>query len=125
MATVDQITHRAGSVMDRSRAVDAAVAILGRRWTMQIVDRMMDGPRRFGDLRGNLNGISANVLTIRLGEMEKAGLVRRTLCPPPASVYVYELTDLGLRIAPVLLELATWAAAGNRKSVANGAGAEP
>ena len=70
----------------------------------------MLGPRRFSDIRADLPGISANVLTQRLAELEERGLVRRRKMPPPASVQVYEATDWGLEAEPVLQELGRWAA---------------
>lgn len=69
----------------------------------------MFGPRRFSELRADLPGISANVLTQRLGELETRGLVRRRQLAPPASVQVYEATDWGLEAAPVMRVLGKWA----------------
>lgn len=69
----------------------------------------MFGPRRFSGLKRDLPGISANVLTQRLAELERRGLVRRTKLPPPASVQVYEATEWGLESAPVLRSLGKWA----------------
>lgn len=69
----------------------------------------MFGPRRFSSLRADLPGISANVLTQRLSELEERGLVRRTQLPPPASVQVYEATEWGLEAAPVFRTLGRWA----------------
>jgi DNA-binding HxlR family transcriptional regulator len=68
------------------------------------------GPRRFSELRADLPGISANVLTQRLIELEERGLVRKAKLPPPASVQVYEATDWGLEAAPVIRALGKWAA---------------
>lgn len=84
--------------------------LLGERWAMLVVREMMLGPRRFGDLRDDLPGLSANVLTQRLEGLEAAGLVRRRRLPPPASVQVYELTQWGLEAGPVICELGRWAA---------------
>jgi hypothetical protein len=67
------------------------------------------GPRRFGDLRASLSGISANVLTQRLEGLEAAGVLCRRKLPPPASVQVYELTEWGLEAEPILLSLGKWA----------------
>lgn len=66
------------------------------------------GPRRFGDLRAGLPGLSANVLTQRLEGLEAAGVLRRHKLPPPASVQVYELTEWGLEAEPILLALGSW-----------------
>ena len=70
----------------------------------------MLGPRRFGDLKKDLHGISANVLTQRLEGLEASGVVRRRKLPPPASVQVYELTEWGREIEPVFIVLGRWAA---------------
>ena len=69
----------------------------------------MLGPRRFGELKGSLHGISANVLTQRLESLEAAGVVRRTRLPPPASVQVYELTPWGYEAGPIFQAMGRWA----------------
>ncbi len=69
----------------------------------------MFGPRRFSELKGDLPGISANVLAQRLTELERRGLVRKTRLPPPASVQVYEATEWALEAAPMMRELGKWA----------------
>jgi hypothetical protein len=70
----------------------------------------MYGPRRFSELKADLPGISANVLTQRLAELEARGLVRKARLPPPASVQVYEATEWGKEAAPVMGHLGQWAA---------------
>lgn len=86
-----------------------ALELIGERWALLVMRELMFGPRRFSGLRRDLPGISANVLTQRLAELEERGLVRRTKLPPPASVQVYEATEWGLEAAPVLRELGKWA----------------
>ena len=76
----------------KSRAYDDAcgmahgLELLGDRWTLFVVRELMLGPRRFSDLRGDLPGISANVLTQRLTELEARGILVRRRLPPPASI---------------------------------------
>jgi len=100
----------------KSRAYDDAcgmahgLELLGDRWTLFVVRELMLGPRRFSDLRGDLPGISANVLTQRLTELEARGILVRRRLPPPASVQVYELTDWGYEAEPIVQELGRWAA---------------
>lgn len=84
--------------------------LLGDRWALFVVRELMLGPRRFSDLRGDLPGISANVLTQRLTELEARGVLVRRRLPPPASVQVYELTDWGYEAEPIVQELGRWAA---------------
>ncbi|MBA3669402.1 MAG: helix-turn-helix transcriptional regulator [Sphingomonas sp.] len=84
--------------------------LIGERWALLVLRELMLGPRRFSDLRADLPGISANVLTQRLGELEAKGLVRRTRLPPPANIQVYEATDWGLEAEPLIQTLGRWAA---------------
>jgi DNA-binding HxlR family transcriptional regulator len=84
--------------------------LLGERWAMLVLRELAYGPRRFSELKGDLVGISANVLTQRLTELERRGLVRKTRLPPPASVQVYEATPWGLEVVPLIASLGRWAA---------------
>lgn len=86
-----------------------ALELIGERWALLVMRELMFGPRRFSGLKADLTGISANVLTQRLTELERRGLVRRTKLPPPASVQVYEATEWGLEAAPVIRSLGKWA----------------
>jgi DNA-binding HxlR family transcriptional regulator len=87
-----------------------AMELLGERWAMLVLRELAYGPRRFSELKADLAGISANVLTQRLIELEARGLVRKTRLPPPASVQVYEATDWGLEVVPLIASLGRWAA---------------
>ena len=87
-----------------------ALDLLGERWAMLVLRELAYGPRRFSELRADLTGISANVLTQRLTELEDRGLVRKTKLPPPASVQVYEATEWGLEAIPMIASLGRWAA---------------
>lgn len=84
--------------------------LLGERWAMLVLRELAYGPRRFSELKADLVGISANVLTQRLTELERRGLVRKTKLPPPASVQVYEATEWGLEVVPLIASLGRWAA---------------
>ena len=87
-----------------------AMELLGERWAMLVLRELAYGPRRFSELKGDLQGISANVLTQRLTELESRGLVRKRKLPPPASVQVYEATPWGLEVIPTIASLGRWAA---------------
>ena len=100
---------------DKRRYDDAcglahALDLIGERWAMLILRELAYGPRRFSGLKADLPGISANMLTQRLAELEQRGVVRKTRLPPPASVQVYEATAWGLEVAPVIGALGKWAA---------------
>ena len=100
---------------DKRRFDDAcglahAMELLGERWAMLVLRELAYGPRRFSELKADLQGISANVLTQRLTELEQRRLVRKIKLPPPASVQVYEATEWGLEAVPVIASLGRWAA---------------
>ena len=84
--------------------------LLGERWAMLVLRELAYGPRRFSELKAHLKGISANVLAQRLAELESRKLVRKTKLAPPASVHVYEATDWGLEVVPLIASLGRWAA---------------
>lgn len=86
-----------------------AMELVGERWSLLIVRELMFGPRRFGELKASLSGISANVLTQRLAGLERAGILLRRTLPPPANVQVYELTAWGYESETAIQELGRWA----------------
>lgn len=87
-----------------------ALDLLGERWALLVMRELMLGPKRFSDLRADLPGISANVLTQRLEGLEEAGVLLRRRLPPPASTQVYELTPWGYESEPIFQALGRWAA---------------
>jgi DNA-binding HxlR family transcriptional regulator len=86
-----------------------ALELVGERWVPLILRELMFGPRRFGEIRRGMPGISANVLTQRLEALEANGIVIRRKLPPPASVQVYELTEWGYESEAALAALGRWA----------------
>ncbi len=87
-----------------------ALDLVGERWALLVMRELMLGPKRFSDLRADLPGISANVLTQRLEGLEAAGILVRKRLPPPASTQVYELTPWGYESEPIFQALGRWAA---------------
>ncbi|HST43668.1 MAG TPA: winged helix-turn-helix transcriptional regulator [Luteimonas sp.] len=87
-----------------------ALELVGERWSLLILRELMFGPRRFGDIRTSLPGLSANVLSQRLETLEGHGLVVRSRLPPPAAVQVYGLTAWGYEADALLMVLGRWAA---------------
>jgi DNA-binding HxlR family transcriptional regulator len=85
-----------------------ALDVIGDRWALLVVRELIFGPKRFVQLRNGLRAVSPNVLTQRLRDLETAGVVRRGVLDPPASVTIYELTDRGRALEPILLELGRW-----------------
>lgn len=95
---------------DDGCAAAHALDLVGERWALLVVRELAFGARRFTDLRTGLPGISANVLTLRLDELEQASVLRRRHLLPPAATWVYELTEWGLELVPMLMALGRWGA---------------
>ena len=88
----------------------AALEDVGDRWSLQVVAALLDGPRRFGDLERELEGIAPNVLTSRLRQLESCGVVLAEPYSERPPRYVYELTAAGRGLAGVLRLLGDWGA---------------
>ncbi len=95
---------------DQFDATARALDSVGDRWTLLIVRELLGGPRRYTDLHADLPGVSTDVLASRLKDMEQAGLALRRKLPPPSAASVYELTERGRGLLPVLAALAEWGA---------------
>ena len=87
-----------------------ALDLLGERWALLVVRELLLGPKRFTDLRAGLPRASPNVLAERLRELEAAGVLRRRTLPPPAGSRVYELTEWGMELEPIVTRLGAWGA---------------
>ncbi len=88
-----------------------ALDLVGERWSLLIVRELLEeGPLRYTDLHCRLGGCGTNILATRLKHLEQAGVLRRRQLPPPAASTVYELTEYGEALRPVMHELAHWGA---------------
>jgi len=85
-----------------------ALDLVGDRWALLVVRELLFGPKRFTDLRSGLPQVAANRLTQRLRELEGVGVLRRRWLESPARVWVYELTEWGEELEPVLTLLGRW-----------------
>ncbi len=85
-----------------------ALDVVGERWALLVVRELLLGPKRFTDLRAGLPHVGPDVLAQRLRELEQAGVVRRAKLPAPAASRVYELTEWGVELEPVVLGLGRW-----------------
>jgi len=86
--------------------VVTALERVGERWALLIVRDLLVGPRRYGDLKNGLPRIPTNILSKRLRELQDAGVVRRV--PLAHRGLVYELTDRGRALEPLMLALGEW-----------------
>ena len=90
-------------------AIAHGLDLVGERWALLVVRELLLGPKRFTDLKRGLPNASPNVISERLRELERAGVVKRDKLPPPASSRVYELTDWGRELEETVLSLGRWA----------------
>ncbi len=88
--------------------VAKALELVGERWALLIVRDLVLGPRRFTDLQRGLGRIPSNVLTSRLKELEDSGVIVRRALPRPEKAVVYELTEYGRRLEPIVVDLLLW-----------------
>lgn len=91
-----------------SRAIDV-VALIGDKWSVQVVMRLGRGRQRFSELRRSIDGISQKMLTVTLRGLERDGYVQRTAYPTIPPRVDYELTDLGRELHGPLRALGDWA----------------
>jgi len=87
-----------------------ALDVVGERWALLVVRELLLGPKRFTDLRTGLPHASSNILSERLRDLEHGGVIQRRKLPPPAASTVYELTEWGRELEPIVTKLGAWGA---------------
>ncbi len=85
-----------------------ALEVVGERWSLLIVRELLLGPRRYTDLRQALPRMWTNLLADRLRHLARAGVIEQVDLPPPAARTVYQLTEFGRGLEPVVLALGRW-----------------
>lgn len=94
---------------DQYCSIARALDVVGDRWTLLIIrELLLRGPCRFTDLKNGLPGVATNLLSTRLKELEVAGLITRADAPPPVATVLYELSQTGQALGPVLKALGLW-----------------
>ena len=96
--------------------VEATLTLIGDRWKVLILRDLMEGTRRFGELKKSLGGITQKVLTANLRQMEDTGLLTRKVYAEVPPRVEYTLTDTGYSLRPVLDAIAAWGAEYRRKN---------
>lgn len=91
----------------------AALERVGDRWSLLLIEALLDGPRRFGELLERMSGIAPNILSERLKRLEGERLLRATPYSERPPRFTYALTDEGLELAGVLRLLADWGSRGS------------
>ncbi len=91
----------------------AALERVGDRWSLLLIEALLDGPRRFGELSEMIPGLAPNILSERLKRLEGERILRATPYSERPPRFTYALTDEGLELAGVLRLLADWGARGS------------
>jgi DNA-binding HxlR family transcriptional regulator len=91
------------------RTVTEILSRIGDKWSVQTVVQLGSGPKRFNELRRQIDGISQRMLTLTLRGLERDGLVNRTVFPTVPPRVEYRLTDLGCSLLKTVRGLAEWA----------------
>jgi DNA-binding HxlR family transcriptional regulator len=109
MTHVDDRTADVGEEVAVCQHFQRAAELVGKRWIPQLIRALQAGVSRFSDLRAAIPPISDHVLSLRLKELEAAGIVLRTVTPTTPVGIAYRLTARGEGLARVMTELAAWA----------------
>ena len=99
------------------RAVSDILQRVGDKWTILVVQRLGDGPRRFNELRHAVGGISQKMLTTTLRGLERDGFVTRTIFPTIPPRVDYELTEMGQELKHPISAIGQWAHANHDRVV--------
>src|SRR4030095_14025682 len=91
------------------RAVSDILARIGDKWSVLIISRLGEGPRRFNEIKRMIGGISQRMLTLTLRNLERDGLIRRNGTPTVPPRVDYALTDLGCDLLGPVSALGDWA----------------
>src|SRR5690349_17078922 len=91
------------------RTISTLLSRIGDKWTVLVVQTLGDGSRRFNELRREIPSVSQRMLTLTLRNLERDGLVSRTVTPTIPPRVDYELTDLGRSLQKPICGLASWA----------------
>lgn len=90
--------------------IDYAATMFGDRWTMLVLRDLARGKRYFSEFAASDEGVAPNILASRLKQLEKFGIVTRRVDPESRRQVIYELTEKGLDLTPIMIELTVWSA---------------
>ena len=88
--------------------VETTLGLISNRWKVLIIRDLLEGKKRFGELKKSIGSVSQKVLTAQLREMERSGLLTRTVYPEVPPRVEYTLTDLGYSLKPILDAMRNW-----------------
>lgn len=99
---------------------EVTLAVIGGRWKVLILYQLFQGVRRFSELQRALGGVTQKVLTQQLRELERDGIVQRTVYPQVPPKVDYRLTPLGETLRPVIGAMCRWGARHSGRFVCDG-----
>lgn len=108
LGTVDRKSARGKRTYGEYCAVARGLDVIGERWTLLIVRDLLLGAKRYKDLLNGLPGIGTNLLSTRLREMERNGIIEHTILPPPVAAPAYRLTEFGEELEDVVCAVGRW-----------------
>ena len=88
--------------------VETTLTLIGDKWKVLILRDLMPGTKRFGELKKSIGSVSQKVLTAQLREMERSGLLTRTVYPEVPPRVEYTLTETGYSLKPILDSMVVW-----------------
>ncbi|MED1780851.1 helix-turn-helix domain-containing protein [Brevibacillus fortis] len=88
--------------------IELAVSVFAGRWKISIICQLLQGKKRYGELKKNITGVNHKMLAEQLRELEEAGIVKREVYPVVPPKVEYELTELGKGLGPVIDYLREW-----------------
>lgn len=97
--------------------VATTIRLIGNKWKLLILRDVLSGPKRFGELRKSLTGISQKVLTDNLRGMEADGLLTRTVFPEVPPRVEYALSALGESMRPIIKQMEVWGTAYKNRTI--------
>ncbi|MEI6101012.1 MAG: helix-turn-helix domain-containing protein [Eubacteriales bacterium] len=91
-------------------SIEKALDVLGGKWTFLIIRDLSEGVKRFGELRKSLAGVSPKTLSVRLKELESKNVITRTAYPTIPPTVEYSLTEKGMSLMPIIIDMKLWGA---------------
>lgn len=93
---------------DLTCPVEITLSIIGGKWKGVLIYHLLDGKKRFNELKRLMTNITHRMLTLQLRELEKNGIVKRTVYAEVPPKVEYELTDFGMSIEPIISAIYKW-----------------
>jgi DNA-binding HxlR family transcriptional regulator len=104
----DSIKPRCNQLEDKPGCIQAAISVIGDKWTPLLLGQLIEGEKTFGELELQLSGISPRTLSARLTKSEQGGIIKKNQYNDKPPRYKYQLTTKGREFQVILQSMATW-----------------